>query len=358
MRIAPYVLSIVPTLVASALAQGTPWVSPSYYTAFDGNAASTWPFSADNSGSYSNGIRLQQVHGDARGRAMTIGSLALRANAAMGKLAGDARTLDVELRIGDSDLANMSTDFAGNFVLGGTMAMTRRLVAVPQRTGVSVDFVGPWDFVLPFDQPFVFGGQHDLAWDFANYTAGSTRRNGSMNDLAVPTNGLVGSVGAGIAVRGSISCSPYELTPSAHLTDQNGGEILLSLGARGGPGQFVAIGIGATDPSIPYPWGSCNNLIRTDALIILGGNYDASGNFGVLTTLPWSPAWASMRVTTQGFTFWPGLTQAVLTAGYTLELPPGLPPVPAARILYADGQAPPAGIIQNPGVQLVVRFDS
>lgn len=351
--------ALVAALVATptVAAQGTPFVSPAYYANLDANAGDTWPFSPDNSGSYSGGLRLQQIHGDCRGHAMTIGSLALRANASGGALSGTARAIDVELFVGDADLANAGTSFAGNFIHGATLAMSRRIVQIPQRTGLSADYVGPFDFVLPFDQPFVFSGQDDLAWDFVNYSTDTTRRTGAINDLAVPTNGLVGSIAAGVAIRGNPSCSPYGFAPNLALVDQNGGELLLSFGASGVAGQFAAIAIGASDPSIPYPAGSCNQLIRTDALIVLGGNYGANGQFNVSATLPWSPGWAATRVTAQAFTFWPGLSQAVLGAGYSLELPPGLPPTLNARILYGTGQAPPVGILQNEGVQLVVRFD-
>jgi hypothetical protein len=348
--------ALLSLLTAFTAAQAPVFVSPAFYASLDGNAGTTWPFSADNSGSFESGIRLLQVHADARGSAMVLQSLALRADLADGALMGSATTLDLELGIGEGDLATIAPVFANNFIGGRTVAMSRRLVNIPQRTGLTADFVGPFDVVLPFDQPFTFSGANDLVWDLVNATPTATRRNGSFNDLAVPTNGWVGSVGAGTAVRGSSHCAPWSFFANAATTDAFGGQVMLSLGVGGTPGNFAAIGVGATDPAVPYPFGLCNQLIHTDALIILGGVIPPSGSFALTTTLPFAPHWADMLLTTQGFVYWPGQAQAWLSAGRRLRLPPGLPPTLMARIVYGTGPSPTVGIVQNPGVQLVVGF--
>jgi hypothetical protein len=345
-------------LAALLAAQGTPFVSPVYYTDFEGNAATTWPFSSDNSGGFSDGIRMQQIHGDLSGRPMTIRSLALRANQSGSTLSGAATTLDLELRIGEAALAAVGGTFDANYLNGPTVAMSRRPFNIPARPASTASFVGPWDVVFPFDQAFAFSGQSDLAWEVINRSQTATRRNGSFNDYAVPNNGWVGTVAAGARILGRTPCTPYDFQPSCALSGQNGGEMLFTVGATGPVGGFSGIGIGFSNPAIPYPWGACNQTIFTDAAIIQSGNFGASGTFSQQWILPWDPAWARGRVMLQAVSFVPGQAQAVLTQGYEFELPPGLPPTPSAQIVFGNGQAPPVGVLMNPNQQLVVRFDS
>ncbi|MGE0142233.1 MAG: hypothetical protein AB7I19_10270 [Planctomycetota bacterium] len=350
--------AIVLSIVAAApvMAQ-SPVVSPSYFTNHEAYLGSGLPFGAD--GSAVSGTRFQQFHTDLHGAPRTISAIALRADQSGARREGAAMTVDLEVRIGASSLAAASTNFAANYSSAPTVAMSRRMMNLPARTGDATAFLGPFDVVLPFDQPFAYDGSTDLVWETITRSQVNYFTVRYASDYVVPQVNA-GTVATGFAVRslGGSTCTNYDLVPSGGLQTGASPNLIFGLQAkahRSLVGTPVGIGIGISDPNFPLASALCTGFIHTDAMIAVGGPLNNAGLFTLGLVLPWQPHWAGLELFSQAVFLRSG--GVAISRGLVVRLPDAVPPVAGNATLFGYGVDLASGFFVDHQRQLVVRFD-
>jgi hypothetical protein len=348
------VLSIL--VAAPAFAQ-SPIVSPSYFSNHEAYLGSGLPFGAD--GTLVSGTRFQQFHTDLRGAARTISAIALRADQSDARRRGSAMSVDVELRIGAASLAAATSTFASNYLSTPTVAMSRRVMNLPARTGDATSFLGPFDVVLPFDQPFAYDGNEDLLWETITRSQVNYFTASYASDYVVPQVNA-GTVATGFAVRslGGSTCTGYDLVPSGGLQTGTSPNLILGLQAtahRSLVGTPVGIGIGISDPNFPLSSALCTGVIHTDAMIAVGGPLSSAGLHTLGIVLPWQAHWAGLELYTQAVFLRSG--GVAISRGLVVRLPDAVPPLAGNATLFGYGVDPASGFFVDHQRQLVVRFD-
>ncbi len=349
-------LAVVLSSPAGLVAQGTPIVSPPYFATHEGYLFSGLPFGFDRS--LVTGTRFQQFQTEFVGQPMTIGGVSLRADQDGARRSGLAMNVDLEVRIGPTSLASATTNFNANYSAPAVVAMTRRVLSLPARTGDATSVLGPYDVTLPFDQPYVYDGIAEFAWETICRSSADFRTTTYASDYVVPQVNA-GTVGTGFASRSvGDGCTGYELTPSGGLQTGANPNVILGLTAsahRSLVGTPVAIAIGLVDPRIPLVSGLCTSTLHTDALIVVAGALDNAGRFVLGVTPAWQPLWSQLELTTQAaFVRSGGLA---FSRGLVVRLPSTPPPAPGNATLFGFGVAPATGAFVDHGRQLVVRFE-
>lgn len=336
-------------------AQGPGAISPPYFAQHEGYVGMGLPFGADNA--IVTGTRYQQFQTEFVGQAMTIAAISLRADQDGGKRSGLAMNVDLELRIGPAALAGATTNFNANYSAPAVVAMSRRVLSLPARSGEATSLLGPFDVTLPFDQPYAYDGLTQFAWETICRSSVDYRTTTYESDFVVPQVNA-GTVGTGFASRSlGGGCNGYELTPSGGLQTGASPNLILGLAAtahRSLVGTPTAIAIGVADPAIPLVSPLCTSTLHTDALIVVAGSLDNAGRYLLGVTLPWQPIWSQMELTVQAaFVRSGGLA---FSRGLVVQLPQGPPPAPGNANLVGLGLAPATGSFVDHGRQLVVRF--
>lgn len=345
-------------LAAAAGAQ-TSYVSPPYHRNHPTNDGSSLPFGAD--GTSVGETRTQQIHGDLQGNPRTIRGLSLRAWQRNGRREGAAQTVDMELFLGDAvPHTAVSDTYAANWVTTPTLAMARRALNLPQRTGEALSLVGPFDVQFPLDAPYVHSGAHPLGWEALCYTRTSYFTEGYRSEFAVPGRGFVGATTFAVASKGPSTCiGTFDLQIEGVLADAQGSNLcILDFLLQGGRNLYrtpCAVALGFSDPRLPFNTPSCVGTIHTDAQINLGGLFDANGQFHSNVSATWDPAWALGRFTAQGL--YPTGLGGVITRGLEVRFPPGpKTQAPQMSMLQSYSSTFPRGTVSRDR-GMVVRFD-
>ncbi|MBI5853210.1 MAG: hypothetical protein HZB39_19555 [Planctomycetes bacterium] len=172
-------LVIVAAIAAIVPAQ-TFVTSPRGFDTTEGNAAFNH-FSAT-------GRRFHQVDNTHAGQFFVVQSLGFRRDGGAngGGTNNGARTADIEVTMGLADFGFLKRAFDSNYIPGSRQIVyTRKLTNLPSWTG-NAGTPAPFDFVMPYDTPFVFSGSPALVIDFTHenlvYVGGVGATGGSSID--------------------------------------------------------------------------------------------------------------------------------------------------------------------------------
>jgi hypothetical protein len=290
---------------------------------------------------------FQQIHADLGTVPRAFGQLAFRQSYA--NVQAVARSVDLELLVGDSDFRLRSRTFASNFRSPPVLAIARRRVSLPDHTGNPAGgYPGPFDAVLPFDNVYVFLGTADLAWqvtafddsttqqgraayyplDGFRYDEGATAANNEYGTGCIPT-------GRFTPMRGS------QLTRSFWFPQPT---VSLQLGTaqatRNAP-IVVQLGTAAANVAIP---GLCGPLLVGQVAAEVYGATDPAGTFAASPfTFAFAPRYVGLRLYTQAITFESRGAELpfCLSTGASFTVP-ALPRRPAnVASVFATGVAAP-----------------
>ena len=121
--------------------------------------------------------RYQQVHGDLKGTPRFFTGIGWRRDGMLLDTAQMfARTIDMELWLGDGDLATFGTTFASNRVSPPTNAFVRKIVNAPDLVLRPDAMPAPFTFNVVFDTPVLYLGLQDLLWEVVIHSNSSTTR--------------------------------------------------------------------------------------------------------------------------------------------------------------------------------------
>lgn len=335
------------TLAAGlALASGAAaqLISPAGLATLEGNSANNYPFYGT--------MHYMQIHGDVRGAATTIRGQSHRRG--MSDARQVARTLEVEIWMGEGDFAAASATFANNYQTPRTQVFTRKNVSAPSWT----TFAGsppPFDLTFAYDVPFAYSGTRDLVWEMA-VTQNSANQQTYSTDAHQQYNDCGPERTLGVGCQATGQTQPMTLVGS-HCSNARTGRVGLSWylfnGAPSAPGVFL---IGLVNPALPLP-GMCAPTLYTDAAVTVSTSTDRGGSMDVpLVEVAFYPRLAGLKTYTQAATLdaaQPGLPLAVSNGmEVTVIAPPTIGRY--ARIHGALGGA--SGGLE-PGYALVTRFN-
>lgn len=336
-----------PTLVvALALASGAAaqLVSPAGLGAQEGNSANNYPFYGT--------MHYMQLHGDVRGPATTIRGQSHRRG--MSDSRQVARTLEVEIWMGEGDLATASATFANNYQTPRTQVFTRKNVSAPSWT----TFAGsppPFDLTFAYDVPFPYSGTRDLVWEMA-VTQNSANQQTYSTDAHQQYIDCGPERALGVGCLATGQTQPMTLLGS-HCSNARTARVGISwylfYGARSAPGAFL---IGLVNPALPLP-GMCAPTLYTDAAVTVSASTDSGGSMEVpFAEVSFYPRLAGLKTYAQAATLdaaQPGLPLAVSNGmEVTVVAPPTLGRY--ARIHGGLGNA--SGGLEH-GYALVTRFN-
>ncbi len=282
------VLLSVPLLVAIPLAaqKGKPYlVSPAGHATLEGNSNNIYPWGQAQS-------HYQQIHADLRSRTLVILGLAWRRDGQFSSIA--ARTLDLELSVGDSDLAKATATFASNYVGTPTVAVKRKKIVMPSWTWTpsTPRLPGPFDFEIPFDTPWLFSGKQDFCWEVKLFPSGAAQRSiADATRVAISGNAAKNlMIGQGCTLAGQKKPMTLEASVVVDPSWKMSLQWLCRNTAPSATGNVVLIGL--SNPAAPIP-GFCSQKLYTDALLAFTAPAsNASGIFA--TTQLTSYSWAGL----------------------------------------------------------------
>ena len=329
----PTLLAVL-ALTPLALGQGQFQVSPASLAATPGN--DTLPFSAGT------GTRWQQVHADLIGAPRLLQGLRLRRDELAFPLPNaGARTIDLEVWIGEGDFAQAGPDFAANFTTVPVQVVPPGPVTLPDWTA-AVGAVGSFDLVLPFVVPFAYSGQNALVVEvrIVNDPQVSHLADAfAETDQQLPELDLGQGCSAGLLplqVSASLGTGwAPPLQPVIRL------ELQALFAPAGLPAFFV---VGTSNNSLFVP-GLCTTLVPSLDLIVPAVT-QAVGPITVTqtptTVLPFVPANLGLQLFVQAGAIDPAQAGLpfVLSQGQRLTVAP-LPPVPLPILLLEGDVAQP-----------------
>ncbi len=354
MQFAKPILGVCSLLSASLLSADltgqTTIVSPAAYTNKEGPLGFTVPFS------YGRG-RYQQVHGDLRKQPGAIRGLAWRRDGHYGtNTSMAARSLEVEVWIGEGDFTLFGTTFDKNYAAPPTQIVAKQKFNFPDWFKLPATTPAPFNASIPFTKVGVYTGKYDFIWElkihsmtptsmyYSDYAGGRPGSfYGSYRRLGV---GCKTGLGGPDGMR--LTCSVYAVG-SAQLN--------LSLyGSYGVPSAPSAILIGVANLNLQIP-GLCTRLYP-HPVITLNRTASSTGSVsgGRLAIWPYNPIYKGSKFYAQVASLdasQKGLPVAA-SNGIEAELP-GLDPIKLSNINYRGGPNGSAGSLYV-GAGLVTRI--
>lgn len=348
--------SLLLLLTTPLLGQGSV-TSPAYYAAFEGNAATSYPFTLQQQ-------RFQQAHGDLRGAARAFRSLSFRRDGvALAPTLGVARTLDMEAWGAHTDLLTFSTTFQSNYAAPAAVILSRRQVSLPDRTPPPDRRPMPWDVTITFDQPYAYDGLRDFLWEVRVHSSTALPIESYFSDAALPDDNVPATqnaLGRGCNIDRQNPLHVMLLHGGAYL--HRGGTLTANWYVQDGPFRAPAAAflLGARNLDLPIP-GLCGARLYPDATVTLppAAPVDNWGRFRTQdVVVPWSVALAGGRLYAQAVASDTNQAPLPLAASNGLEtvLPPGLPPVLALKWTSAGNAGASNGLVVLDG-GAVVRLD-
>lgn len=306
---------------AAAGAQGSATTSPAAQFASAGNSG--LPFSGGT------GTRWQQLHGDLIGQPVVVQAVRLRRDDIPVALpTASPRQITVEIWMGEGDVAQASTDFAQNFLIGPVPVLPASPIVLPDWVAPSGG-AGSFDLRVPLAVPFPFSGQNALVVEVR-----------IVDDPQVThlADAYAENVAARSPIDLGVGCTtgvlPFQLSASLETFWRPSLQPSLRWGLRalfapiGQPGFFV---LGGPAGPVTVP-GLCAPVFPTLDLVVPGVSISVPP-FAVLTAAevesPFDPSFVGVDVFVQAGAIdlkQPG-PPFVLSQGQRLTVAP-LPPLP------------------------------
>jgi hypothetical protein len=281
-------------LAAATTAQ----VAPASLTTVEGNAASLWPFDR--------GIgRYQQIHRHVPGP-VTITGIAFRRNATTAPTPTPRWWSEFTVRMGPGDFERARPVFATNELQPATTVVLRRRHVLPDWSIPSTTTPRPFDFVIPFDVPYVHDGLQPLLWEIEVFDESNLGTLGAVDGFTDPvftlSHGVSAGAGCGFSLSGQI----------AALSD-NRYQLWL--------GEWPYVGVnprlyvfGFTDPNLVHP--ELCTALRVDPVAV---RFEGPGA-AFVHDVPYDPAFAGVVVRAQFLT--PNGPRLSLSNARVLTFPP------------------------------------
>ncbi len=263
-------------------------VSPVGFGSIEASSNNTYPFTGS-------AFTYQQIHSDLRGTPRPVTALAFRRDGTLTS-AYAARTVVVDVWMGDGDRATATTTFATNFATTPTQVMTNRTVNLPDHSAVPVALPAAFDTVLTFDVPFVYTGVQDLIWELrmsSNTLTTSYPMDAASGATNTPVNGNAMEFGTGCTTpRGVMK---LRWTGSTTSTQHS-----IRWSVTNGPASSQGAVVVGNLVGVPLP-GFCDTIRTDGAFFSLSGTTSSTGTLATPTTLtfPYNPSFAGFPLAAQ-----------------------------------------------------------
>lgn len=335
--------------LAAALSAQSYVVSPKQYDLHEGTSNNTYPF-------FSTAFRYQQAHSDLKGTPRVFTGLSFRRDGTLSTTASyGARTYDLELHVGDADLATLTGTFATNYLSTPVNVMTRKNVNVPDHTTRPDYLPAKFDADFLFDVPFVYTSGKDLLWEAVVFS--NTNSASYPLDAVSSATGLTG--GFGVSGTGCTTANGVMKLRSNFATNVTTNQLTMGWAiTAGASSSSTVVFLGLTNPNAPLP-GLCNSEnVYTDAL--LGLVSGTTGTTGALTipaiALTYNPAWLALHVTSQAVSLDASQPLGIAVSnGNDAPVPPLASTVPMTRIFASGSSSATTGTVGT-SYGLVTRF--
>ncbi len=276
-------------------------VSPVGYAHVEAGANNTDPFRDV-------AFTFQQVHGDIRGTPRSISSLAFRRDGTV-MLAIPARTVVLDMFIGEVDMALIGPTFAANFTSPRLQVVTNRTVNLPDHTVPPITIPTPFTVVFPFDVPYAHSAALDLIYEMrihSNSNAAFYALDAAVGNVFAGVTGTAAAMGTGCTTSNGVmqlrwsglTTNPFHLLKWDVVNAPTSAQIVLLVGL---PIAF------------PLP-GVCEQVFTTGQYFTLQGTTSTAGVYATPTSLSfrYNPTFAGLTLATQAASFDTGQPNAPL----------------------------------------------
>lgn len=324
-------------------------VSPSTFTQHEGSGNNSIPF-------FGASYRYQQLHGDLKGTPRLLTGIGWRRDGMLlDNTAFVARSVDMEVWLGDGDFTTHGTTFASNYVNPPTNALVRKVVSAPDHV-LRPDFQpAAFMFAVMFDTPVLYIGLKDLLWEVVIHA--NTNTTGYALDSVRGNDNFVigGFTTSGVGCSTSNGAMKLRTTHRATLQ----GSLTLTWAVAGAPSNAISVVLtGLTNPRLPLP-GLCSaeRLYTDAALVQIAGTTTATGTLSTGTfMLPFDARLVGLHVTAQAVAIDASRPLGVVVSnGNDAVMPPQPTNYPVSR-LYASSATAVTGSRESYNVGLVTRF--
>ncbi|MCA8970542.1 MAG: PD40 domain-containing protein [Planctomycetes bacterium] len=295
--------------------------------------------------------RSQHVFRDVFDEPIQIDGLRMRRDAKFQAQEAIARRVVLEVDCGPADIDKMSDSFATTFVKPPTTVFSRKPISFPDLTTIPQSLPG-FRVRVPFDQPFIFDGASDLAFEFRVFSSDST------DDYPIDMHGELASVQTKSLVLGK-GCPTKNGTFSFDATyTSTGDNSQLTVKATGAPSSSpLYFMIGAVDPDLALQ-GLCTKIRTISLLNLFIGVANDQGTLNTeLKISPWSASLMGAKLQTQLLTL--DLQNQIplsLSNGLTMTFPTARPG-PAARTIFASQVGASNGKLEDLAFTLAIERD-
>jgi hypothetical protein len=277
-------------LCAAASAQVT---SPIGYDTTEGNSNNTFPF-------FSSLFHYQQIHGDIRGTPRQIRALGFRRDGTLGAGSYGARTVTLDMWLGDANLAAVTGTFASNFIGMPTQVIANKPFNLPDYSNPFPSIPSPVDQIIVLDAPYVHTAINDLCWEVQLLS--NTNTAGRFMDAA---SGTGGGTQVGSFTSHGTGCT----TSTGTMTLRNGTNFTTNATTMnfgwattfGPPSAATTVLLGIANPNLPLP-GLCGGgrVHVSPVLVTINGTTSAAGAWTTPTiSTPHNPALVGFAIFAQ-----------------------------------------------------------
>lgn len=293
-------------------------------------------------------VRWQQIDSDSASTAHGVKFLRFRRDGVVASPSAKGRTVDVEIRMGNQQLAGFGGNFAGNYLQPPTTVMTRSSVNLPNWSQLPT--IGParFDMTFPVTSTWYHNGAVSLVWEIEVWE--NTPAPGSYQIDADAAGGT--SSGAAVALGSGCTTSNGVFTnvSTFDVTNYNA-DFSMTLTASGAPPRaLVSYLVGSFDPNLSL--GLCAGLRVFPIASFPIGIANAAGQAQIaFRSINYNPAWYGVPLYTQALA--PDAAQPRVSLAFSNGVELKLPPT--AHVLRhifsttpgaATGQGPfPGGVV-------------
>jgi hypothetical protein len=300
-----------------------------------------------------NNRHLQGLDNTVAGPIANISSIAFRRDGESTATGGVARTMDVLLVMGVGNFATHTNNYSTNFS-SSTVAIATRNVNFPNWVPVPATPPAPFDFVLPFDQPWTFPGGGALIWDITctNSSATGTApmdRHGWSSTLGVSGDNLgTGCISTGRTGAYSHALTLYNEGPTGNMSIRWSGSNAPSAAA-------TVINFDFFDANLPFP-GLCTTLHSLGSVVSTATPTPSSTGSIAATTrsFPYDANAVGLTLVTQLISLDAG------QAGIPVSLSNGergtMPPYLDVAYVWSSSTTSATGTLITPGTIPVTQF--